>query len=96
MAGVTAASGIIHSIMATMATAGTTHGAGTHGDLTLTTTVTVGAEVVTTAVAGVAAIMAVVYIPTEVITDQDQAAMTVVYLDTEVALQTVADQADLV
>ena len=96
MAGATAASGITRSIMVTMVTAGTTPGAGTHGDLTLTTTVMVGAVAVTTAVAGVAAITVAVCIPTEVITDRDQAAMIVGYQDTEAAQQTVADQADLV
>ncbi|MNL40829.1 hypothetical protein D3C87_1632050 [compost metagenome] len=53
VAGATEASGITHSITVIMATAGTIHGAGTHGGLTPTTTVMVGAAVVTTAVAGV-------------------------------------------
>ncbi|MNT51654.1 hypothetical protein D3C72_1886320 [compost metagenome] len=81
--------------MATMATAGITPGAGTHGDHTLTTTVTVGVAADTTAVAGVAAIMVAAYIPIE-ITDQDQEVMTVVYQDMAAAPETAADLADQV
>ena len=92
-----AASGAIPSIMVISATDGTILMDGTLGDLTLITTVMVGA-VDTTAEAGVLAadIMAVVSLIEVVLTDQDQEAMIEAYQDM-VATQlqeTLADLAD--
>lgn len=93
-----AASGATPSITVISATDGTILGAGTHGDLILTTIVSVGAADITAeAGVSVADTMVAVCIPIEVTADQDLEVMIEALQDMETAMPEMrADRADRV